>query len=75
MSNTRTITARITLDGDTVTSHYRSKVGDIGLAAAVASLMNASNITEGDARAVLSGTKKFMNDANNELIIVDEQSR
>ncbi|WP_281188439.1 hypothetical protein AAIA71_28635 (plasmid) [Vibrio harveyi] len=63
---------KFTFDGDLITSHYREKAQELGLDSAVENLMANSDITKEDAVAVLSGTKRFGNDDNNNIVVIDE---
>lgn len=63
----------ITLDGETITHHYREKAKEIGFDLAVKSLLEISNISKDDAVAVLNGTKRFGNDESNNIVIINER--
>lgn len=63
---------KLTFDGDLITKHYREKAQEFGLDSAVENLMANSDITKEDAVAVLSGTKRFGNDENKSIVLIDE---
>jgi|TARA_R110001583_G_scaffold151740_3_gene303615 hypothetical protein len=62
---------KITIDGDTLTQHLRGGVAEMEDEEAINHILDRVGISRSDAINFIRGKRRFANDANNNLILVD----